>query len=56
MVPAHVSIWYPLYTGGHIALTAAIAFLFIPFYCIPALAVGLLVGWIVSLRLRIRAR
>ncbi|HET9419417.1 MAG TPA: hypothetical protein VFO30_08760, partial [Chthoniobacterales bacterium] len=47
MVPAHATIWYPLCAGGHISSTAAITFLFIPFYCVPALAVGLLVGWIV---------
>jgi hypothetical protein len=48
MIPAHVSVWYPLYGGGHMASTAVIAFLFIPFYCIATLAVGLLIGWAVS--------
>jgi len=56
MVPAHVSIWYPLYAGERSVSTAAFAFLFIPFYCIPALAVGLLVGWLVSFVPTIRAR
>jgi hypothetical protein len=48
MIPAHVSVWYPLYGGGHMSSTAVIAFLFIPFYCIVTLAVGALVGWAVS--------
>jgi hypothetical protein len=48
MVPAHVSVWYPLYGGGHMASTAVIAFLFIPFYCIATLAIGLLAGWAIS--------
>src|SRR5712691_2152979 len=38
MIPAHVSVWYPLYGGGHMASTAVIAFLFITFYCIATLA------------------
>ena len=48
MIPAHVSVWYPLYGGGHMASTAVIAFLFIPFYCIATLAIGVLVGWVIS--------
>lgn len=56
MVPGHLSIWYPLYAGERSASTAAFAFLFIPFYCIPALAVDLLVGWLVSFVPNIRAR
>jgi hypothetical protein len=56
MVPAHWRIWRPLFAGGDISSTAAIAFLLIPFYSIPALVVGLLVGWIVSLIRSIRAR
>jgi hypothetical protein len=56
MIPAHVSIWYPLYSGEHVASTTAIAFLFIPFYCIPALAAGLVAGWFISLLPKIRAR
>jgi hypothetical protein len=49
MIPAHVSVWYPLYGGGHMASTAVIAFVFIPFYCIATLALGLVAGWAVSL-------
>jgi hypothetical protein len=49
MVPAHISVWYPLYVGEHMSSTAVIAFIFIPFYCIPPLAIGLLFGWMVSL-------
>jgi hypothetical protein len=48
MVPAHASVWYPLYGGGHISSTAAIAFIFIPFYCIATLLIGLLVGLAIS--------
>jgi len=49
MVPGHVSVWYPLYGGGHQSSTAVIAFVFIPFFCMPPLGIGLLVGWAVSL-------
>ena len=45
MIPAHVSVWWPIYAGGHVSSTSAIAFLFIPFYCIGSLAIGLLFGW-----------
>ncbi len=48
MVPAHVSVWYPLYGGGHMSSTAVIAFIFIPFYCIATLVVGLLIGLAIS--------
>jgi hypothetical protein len=44
MIPAHVSIWYPLYGPGHASSTAVIGFLFIPFYCLVSLAIGLVVG------------
>jgi len=49
MVPGHVAVWYPLYGRGHASSTAVIAFIFIPFYCIATLCIGLLVGWLVSL-------
>jgi hypothetical protein len=49
MVPGHVAVWYPLYGPGHASSTAVIAFIFIPFYCIATLCVGLLVGWLISL-------
>jgi hypothetical protein len=49
MVPAHVSVWYPLYGGGHMSSTAVLAFLFIPFQCLVPLLIGLMVGWGVSL-------
>ena len=49
MVPAHASIWYPLYGPGRISSTAVIGFIFIPFYCIGTLLVGMLLGWLFSL-------
>lgn len=52
MIPLHVSVWYPLYGGGHVSSTSAIAFLFIPFYCVVTLLLGLLVGWVISLFFR----
>ena len=55
-VPAHASIWRPLYSGGHVSSTSAIAFLFVPFYAIPVLVIGMALGWMVSLLLRVRAR
>ena len=47
-VPAHVSVWYPLYGGGPTSSTAVIAFIFIPFYCVATLFVGLLIGLAIS--------
>jgi hypothetical protein len=52
MVPGHVAVWYPLYSGGHMSSTAVIAFLFIPFYCIPTLCVGVAIGWVVAVKVR----
>ncbi len=49
MVPSHIAVWYPLYGSGQMSSTSAIAFLFIPFYCLVSLGIGLLVGWCVSL-------
>jgi len=48
MVLGHVAVWYPLYGGGHMSSTAVIAFFFIPFYCIAAMSIGLLIGWVIS--------
>lgn len=48
MIPGHVAVWYPLYSPGHASSTAVIAFLFIPFYCLATLGVGLFAGWLVS--------
>ena len=48
MVPAHVSVWYPL-AVDHGSSTSIVAFILIPFLCIASLAAGLFVGWLVSL-------
>jgi hypothetical protein len=45
MVPAHASVWYPLYAGQRMHSTAILAFLFIPFYCLFTLGIGMLLGW-----------
>lgn len=55
MIPLHVSVWYPLYGGGHVSSTSAIAFLFIPFYCVVTLILGMILGWAASLVPSIRA-
>jgi hypothetical protein len=52
MIAAHAAVWYPLYSGGHMASTAVIAFVFIPFLCLGPLAIGLFAGWAVSLIFR----
>jgi hypothetical protein len=44
MIPAHISVWYPLYGPGRMSSTSVIAFLFIPFYCIVTMLIGLLLG------------
>ncbi len=48
MIPSHAAVWYPLYGGGRMSSTAVIAFIFIPFYCLATLGVGLIVGWLIS--------
>ena len=48
MIPSHVAVWYPLYGGGHMSSTAVIAFIFIPFYCVVTLSIGVLIGWAIS--------
>jgi len=54
MIPAHVAVWYPLYGPGHMSSTAVIAFVFIPFYCLASLSLGLLIGWLISRLSRFR--
>ena len=49
MIPAHASVWLPLYTRRHMSSTAVVAFIFIPFFCTVTLLIGLAVGWLVSL-------
>jgi hypothetical protein len=49
MIPAHISVWWPLYAGGHMSSTAVIAFVFIPFFCLVPLVISLLIGWGISL-------
>lgn len=48
MIPSHVSVWYPLYGPGKISSTAVIAFLFIPFYCLVSMAIGLVLGILIT--------
>ena len=49
MIPTHVSVWYPLYSGRHMGSTAVVAFIFIPFLCIGTMGIGLLIGRVISL-------
>lgn len=49
MVPFHYAVWYPHYAHEHVSSTDALAFLVIPFLCIPTLGFGFLAGWLVSL-------
>jgi hypothetical protein len=44
MIPMHVGVSLPLYTGGRVSSTSAIAYVFIPFLCIVSMLVGLLVA------------
>lgn len=48
MIPSHASVWYPLYGPVKMSSTAAIAFLFIPFYCLVTMTIGLLLGRLVT--------
>lgn len=54
MIPSHVSVWFPLYGGGHMSSTAVIAFLFIPFLCCVTMGLGLLIG-VLATRRRVAA-
>lgn len=49
MIPAHVSVWRPLYTDEHASSTAVIAFLFIPFYCTVTMGIGLAIAALISI-------
>jgi len=44
MIPAHISVSRPLYTDEHASSTAVIAFLFIPFYCLATMGIGMSVA------------
>lgn len=55
MIPAHVSVWRPLYTDEHMSSTAVIAFLFIPFYCLVTMAIGIGVASLISIPLWLKA-
>lgn len=48
MLPAHYSIWYPLYSSEHMSSTAVIGFLFIPFYCVVTMFIGLFIGSVIN--------
>lgn len=54
MIPAHVSVWRPLYTDEVASSTAVIAFLFIPFYCTVTMGIGLGVATLASIPAWIR--
>jgi len=45
MIPAHVSVWSPLYTEERMSSTAVIAFFFIPFYCIVTMGIGVSIAF-----------
>lgn len=49
MIPAHVSVWRPLYADESMSSTAVIAFVFIPVYSVLTMLIGLCVGWGISL-------
>lgn len=52
MIPAHVSVWLPVYTKDQMSSTAVIAFIFIPLVCCVTMAFGLLVATFASRRIR----
>ncbi len=52
MIPQHVAVYYPTYGPSGVSSTSAIAFVLIPLFCFGPLAIGLLVGWAVSLHPR----
>ena len=54
MIPAHVAVWLPLYTGDHMSSTAVVAFLFIPFYSCVTMCAGLLLEVVIT-HVRLRA-
>ncbi len=48
MIPSHIAVWYPHYSGGRMSSTSIISFIFIPFICVLTLGIGLLIGWYIS--------
>ena len=48
LILIHAAVIYPLYGGGKMSSTAAIAYLFIPFHSVWTILIGLLIGWLIS--------
>ena len=48
LILIHVAVIHPLYGGGKMSSTGALAYLFIPFHSVWAIAIGLLIGWLIS--------
>jgi hypothetical protein len=46
MIPAHASVWRPLYTDEHASACDLIAFIFIPFYCLATMGIGISIAFL----------
>ena len=49
VVPVNILTVLPTFTGGHQSSTQAFGFILVPMFGVPALAVGLGVGWLLSI-------
>ena len=50
MIPLHIDVWYPVFSGQRTSSTGPVGLVFAPFYCLGTLFVGLLVGWLACFR------
>jgi len=45
---SHISMWYPLYSGGHFSSTSGLVFCILPVLCIGLMGIGMVIGWGIS--------
>ena len=48
MIPMHIFAWLPTYQGGRISSTSGLIFMFIPWFCVLSLGLGLCLAWVVT--------
>ncbi len=48
MIPMHIYAWLPSYEGDRISSTSALVFVFIPWFGVLSLGLGLCLSWVVT--------
>ena len=48
MIPMHIFAWLPVYEAGRISSTSGLVFIFIPWFCVLSLGLGLCLSWVVT--------